>query len=147
MNPSSLSAAKSLLGPMLAMVALAYASGLSVLLTRMHDVRRGRDARFYENYTGGGPPAVERTTRQLANVFEFPVLFLAAACLACACGVVRPGLMRLAWVYAVLRWVHAIVHLTPRLNRTWLRASVFFASNVVLLVFWVTLARIISRAS
>jgi hypothetical protein len=134
--------ARALLGPVLALVGLAYVTAAAILVTRLGDMLfRGQQPHFYEDYAGGGPPAVQRTTSQLANQFEFPVLFLAGACLAVACGINDGVLQGLAWAYVVLRWLHAIIRVTGRLNRLWLRTPVFMLSNFVLLAVWVQLAR------
>jgi hypothetical protein len=136
----SIQVARGLLGPVLGLIGLTYLSALAILVTSVRDLRDGRSVRFYEDYVGGGPQPVERTKRQLANLFEFPVLFFAAVCLACACGVESHALRIMAWLYAALRWAHAIVHLTPKLNRLWLRTPVFMMSNLLLLAFWGVLA-------
>ncbi len=137
--------ARAFLGPVLAFVGLTYLTGAALLFTRLLDLLRRRDARFYEEYAGGGPPSVQRTTRQLANQFEFPVLFLAAVCLAVASGVNDRPLYGLVWAYVILRWAHAIIHLTGTLNRLWFRTPVFMLSNFVLLATWVQLTLRIVR--
>ena len=134
-----IAAQRALVAPLLGFVALAFATGLSILLTRLVDLARRRPgAAFYEDYAGGGPIAVQRTTRQLANQFEFPVLFLTAMSLAISIRAEDSALPVLAWAYVAMRWGHAIIHVVH--NRLWLRTPVFIGSNLLLLTLWVRLA-------
>lgn len=72
------------------------------------------------------------------NQFELPVLFHTC----CIALYVTQGVdlltLALAWVFAVLRYVHAYVHLTS--NRVRLRSMVFRVGSVVLLALWVAFA-------
>lgn len=137
-----IAAQRALFAPLLGFVALAFATGLSILLTRFVDLARRRPgAAFYEDYAGGGPIGVQRTTRQLANQFEFPVLFLTAMSLAISIRANDSVLPALAWAYVAMRWGHAIVHVGH--NRLWLRTPVFIGSNLVLLTLWIRLAMIV----
>ncbi|HEX4462478.1 MAG TPA: MAPEG family protein [Polyangia bacterium] len=139
-------AARALLVPILALVGLTYSTAAAILVTRLSDIlSRGNEAAFYEDYAGGGPPAVRRMTSQLVNLFEFPVLFLAVVCLAVACGFNDRPLRELAWAYVVLRWAHAIIRITPKLNRLWLRTPIFMLSNFVLLAMWIELTLKLAR--
>lgn len=146
MSEAQVVIARGLLPPVLGFVALTFLTALTILVTRLFDILvNKRDGRFYDSYIVGGPPSVQRTTRQLANQFEFPMLFLAAICLAVACGVDDLVLRRLAWAYVTLRWAHAAIHLTTALNRLWLRTPVFMLSNLVLLSIWIRLGLRITR--
>lgn len=131
------------LWPVLAQVALIYLVAALILVTRLADLAFGAGtAKFYENYAGvGGPPLVQRSTRLLANQFEFPVLFFVLIGMMITIGSADP-LMRLgAWVFVVGRWVHAFVQLFA--NRLWLRTPVFMVSNLVLFAMWARLAQVV----
>lgn len=121
---------------LLGQVLLSYAVAAAILFTRLADLRAGgHDARFYEDYAGvGGPRAVQQTTRQLANLFEFPVLYFALIGIAIAAGVQDAWLRDGAWCFVAARGLHTVVHLGP--NRLWFRTPVFMVSNGVLLAMW-----------
>jgi len=122
---------------LLALVALSLLTGLAILIGRGFDIlRNGRSLRFYEDFDGVSTLAlVTRPTRQLANQFEYPVLFFTLTAIAIAVPVENSWLAGLGWCYVALRWTHALIHLT--LNRLYLRTPVFMTSNIVLLVMWV----------
>ncbi|MEI9985387.1 MAG: MAPEG family protein [Aliidongia sp.] len=86
----------------------------------------------------GAPLTVMRPTRQLANLFEFPVLYYAAVSILIGTGLQDGLVQKLCWMYAALRWAHALSHLL--VNRLWLRTPVFAASNLVLLLIWLRMS-------
>jgi hypothetical protein len=130
------------LWPVVAQMALIYLVAALILVTRLVDLAFGAGtATFYENYAGvGGPPLVQRSTRLLANQFEFPVLFFVLIGLMIVIGSEDPLMQRGAWVFVVGRWVHALVQLFA--NRLWLRTPVFMVSNLVLLAMWARLVQL-----
>lgn len=134
------------LWPVLAQVALIYLVAALILVTRLGDLAFGAGtAKFYENYAGvGGPPLVQRTTRLLANQFEFPVLFFILIGMMIAIGSTDRLMQLGAWVFVVGRWVHALVQLFA--NRLWLRTPVFMVSNLVLCAMWARLAQLMYGA-
>ena len=127
---------QSCLPPVLALVALSFLTGLLVLVTRLADLVRGRrPLAFYEDFEAAGQPAwIVRPTRQLANQFEYPVLFYTLIALAIGLGLEDAWLPGLAWGYVGLRWAHAASHLW--FNRLYVRTPVFIAGNLVLLAMW-----------
>lgn len=134
MTPSQIHVAQ-----VLALMALSLLTGLAILLGRGFDiVRNGRSLRYYEDFDGASPQAfVTRPTRQLANQFEYPVLFFTLTAIAMAVPVESAWLAGLGWCYVALRWIHAAIHLT--VNRLYLRTPVFMASNIVLLAMCIIL--------
>jgi hypothetical protein len=132
-----MAAAQLYLPPMLALIALSYAMALAILFTRSAELIKGiRPIVYFEDFDGSGASAaVTRTTRQLANLFEFPVLFFVATAILVALGVQDMLLQKLFWGYALFRWLHAISHLF--LNRLWIRTPIFAASNITLLAIWI----------
>ncbi|MEO1042856.1 MAG: MAPEG family protein [Pseudomonadota bacterium] len=71
----------------------------------------------------------------LKNQFEVPVLFYAAIGLTIATGSATPFLVILAWAYAVLRVIHAAIHVTVNHIRS--RFLVFLISSLVLMLYWI----------
>ncbi|BBK43425.1 membrane protein [Allostella vacuolata] len=134
-----MTAAAMYLPQVLALVALSFLTGLVILVTRLADLlRHGRPLAFYEEFDGSGAPrSVLRPTRQLANQFEFPVLFHVLVAIAIAIPVIDPLLAGLAWAYVALRWAHAASHLVG--NRLYVRTPVFMAGSLVLLAMWTVL--------
>jgi hypothetical protein len=122
--------------PVLAQVGLTYTVAALILSTRLSDLFFGSGtARFYESYAGfGGPPLVQRTTSQLGNLFEFPVLFFALISLLVAVNFADPLMKLGACIFVGGRWVHALVHLFA--NKLWIRTPVFMVSNLVLFAMW-----------
>jgi hypothetical protein len=130
------------LWPVLAQVALIYLVAALILVTRLGDLAFGAGtAKFYEDYAGiGGPPLVQRSTRLLANQFEFPVLFFVLIGVMIATGSADPLTRLGAWIFVVGRWVHALVQLFA--NRLWLRTPVFMISNLALFAMWARLTQL-----
>jgi hypothetical protein len=131
-----MSAAAFYLPPVLALVILSFPVALGILVTRFADLIAGRrPVAYYEEFDGAGASiAVMRPTRQLVNLFEFPVLFYAAAAILIGAGLQDPLLKSVCWAYVLLRWAHATVHLA--VNRLWLRTPTFMAGNLILLGIW-----------
>jgi hypothetical protein len=103
---------------------------------RVGSVRRGevhpRDIALRE-------PNWDKPTTQVANAYhnqlELPLLFYVLTILAWITKQADLLFVVLAWVFVVLRIVHAAVHVTS--NRLSQRFAMFAASVFVLLVMWV----------
>lgn len=78
---------------------------------------------------------VEAADRNLANLFEMPVLFLAIVPL--LMGTQQAGIAQvvLAWFYVALRAIHSGIHLGA--NDVRQRSRVYFASVAVLSAMWI----------
>lgn len=128
---------------LLAMVALSFAVALWILITRVSDlVSRRKPVSYYEDWDGAGASvAVMRPTRQLANLFEFPVLFYTGVVLIIVLGVSDAWLPALSTLYVVFRWAHALAHLG--FNRLWVRTPIFMLGQFVLLAIWLRLGWVI----
>ena len=72
------------------------------------------------------------------NLLELPQLFYVGCLLIYIANIASPSLVVLAWLYAVFRIAHSVVHLTY--NNPVHRLYVFAASNTMLLVLWVVSA-------
>ena len=133
-------AAQMYLPQLLALVALSFMTALAILVSRLVDlVRNNRALSFYEDFDGrDAPPAVRRTTRQLANQFEFPLLFYGLVAIAIAIPLQDPLIAKMAWYYVALRWAHALSHIA--VNRLYVRTPIFMIGNILLLAMWIALA-------
>lgn len=126
----------------LLLAGLSFAVMLTILATRCYDlIAEHRPSSFYADFDPSAAPAfVQRPTRQLANLFEFPVLLYAVIAMAVGAGIEDPLLAQLALAYASLRWMHAVIHIA--FNNLWIRTPVFAGGNIVLLVMWIRFALI-----
>lgn len=89
------------------------------------------------------PTTVSIPNRVLMNLLEMPVLFYVLCVVSYITQNATSGLVMLAWVYFGFRVLHSLVYLTY--NHVLHRFLAFAASNVVLLVMWLSLLRDLSR--
>jgi hypothetical protein len=90
------------------------------------------------------PADVRLPSRNLANLFEMPVLFYVVCLALYVSGHVTPTFVTLAWVYVALRTVHSLIHVT--FNHVLLRLSAFALSVFVLLAMWALFAQALLAA-
>ena len=131
--------------PILAMVVLYLVVFLVSFTTRIKSVRAGETPiSYFDTFTEGTPsPAVLKTTRHYANMFEMPVLFFAVAILAIVLKYETSAMVTLAWVYVAFRTLHAFIHITS--NSLQPRILAFLGGNICLFAMWAILA--LGRAS
>ena len=79
-----------------------------------------------------------RASDNFRNLFEMPVLFYAAVCVAALAGLVTPVSLALAWTFVALRVLHSLVHCTY--NRVIHRFLLYVAGAFVLFAWWTYLA-------
>ncbi len=91
------------------------------------------------------PTRAAVANRNLMNLLEVPVLFYVACIVLYVTGGASYLTIVIAWIYVVLRIVHSAIHLTY--NRVRHRGLVFAASNVVVVVLWVTVIVHVSAAT
>lgn len=72
------------------------------------------------------------------NQLEMPILFYVVVILAMLTGSADYPMTALAWVYVILRVVHAAIHTTY--NKIAHRFLVYLLSNLILVAMWVKLA-------
>ena len=124
--------------PMIAHVALVYLLYMLLGIRRAKLVREGRldKSEFRENR---GEPAESLVVKNaLANQFELPVLFYACCILLYITEADNLAAVGLAWLFVVLRYAHAFVHVTS--NDLRYRSPLFAGSYVVLAGMWAWLA-------
>ncbi len=129
-----------LIYPMAAMFGWTFLIMLRNVQVRVRSVLRGElSNEYFELFAGAHPPeVVVKTGNHLRNLFEFPLLFYAAALAAMATDRSGTAFLALAWTYVALRIAHSLVHLT--INKVPPRFLFYFSSNIVLLVMWILLA-------
>lgn len=84
------------------------------------------------------PADVRLPNRNLANLFELPVLFYVVCLALYVSGHVTPLQVTLAWSYVGLRAVHSLIHVT--VNNVPLRLIAFALSVFVLIGMWALFA-------
>ncbi|MBX6329621.1 MAG: MAPEG family protein [Pseudolabrys sp.] len=90
------------------------------------------------------PPHALQVGNAAHNQLETPLLFYLLTTLALVTRQADATFVVLAWIYVVLRVLHAYVHVTS--NRIPVRGPAFAASLLVLFVMWVVFAlRILTR--
>jgi len=125
--------------PMAAMFGWTFLIMLRNVQVRVQAVLRGElTNEYFELFSGSEPSEViVKTGNHLRNLFEFPLLFHAAALAAISTEVSSHVLLILAWSYVALRVAHSLVHLT--INKVPPRFLFYFLSNIVLLAMWLKL--------
>jgi hypothetical protein len=131
---------------MFAMVLLTTYVSYRMLKSRIHAVKSGQmNVKYFRTYNEG--PTTEevlKTGRHFINLFETPVLFYAV----CLVGMLLPvhslALQVLAWIYFVVRVVHAQVHIGA--NNVRVRMRVFGISCLILLAMWGVVVGIVATA-
>ena len=121
--------------PLFVQVLLTFVLGFWAAAVRIGAVRRGearpRDIALREP---NWPPRVLQVVYAFQNQLELPLLFYVLTILAWNTRHADLIFVLLAWVFVVLRLMHAYVHVTSN-NLRW-RASFFIASAIVLAVMW-----------
>lgn len=127
---------------------LILAMAAQVLLTIAILILMGRERvpRVMRGEINAADIAVERTAYPLKarllsnnfdNQFQLPVLFFVGALLTLHLGVVGWLEVILAWLFVVLRYIHAAIHVTT--NQLYRRFAVYTAGLAVLALFWLWL--------
>ena len=132
---------KPMLLPILAQVFLTFAVWIYMYVTRLSEIRRKNINPQDLDTRVNGQALLTDSPRQadnLKNLFEMPVLFYVAALLSMVLMIQDAFLVRLAWGYVALRYVHSFVHCTY--NRVMHRFMAYAASCVLLILIWARLA-------
>ena len=125
--------------PMLLMVALVFVMYLHLIRSRFAAVKsRELPPKYFRLLRGDAQPEqVEAIDRNLINLFELPVLFYAAVLTAYVSQSVDGLLLTLAWVFAISRVVHSVIHVTA--NNVMHRLRTFVLGFLSLAAFWLIL--------
>lgn len=106
---------------------------------RMGTIRRG-EVRIPDIALGEKtwPKSAQQASNAFSNQFELPVLFYVLTALSIYTQKADFLFVILAWVFVVLRMVHAYIHCTS--NRLPLRMQVFTFGALVLMIMWIIYA-------
>jgi hypothetical protein len=128
-----------ILAPLFVMVALTFVLLVWMGAVRVAAVRRG-EVRVRDIALGQSnwPPRVQQISNCYHNQFQLPVLYYALTILALFLRKADLLFVIMAWVFVVLRIVHAAIHVTS--NHVGRRFQAFAAGAVVLLLMWVVFA-------
>lgn len=126
---------KALIGAVLVQVLLTFVLLFWLGIARARSARRGEvKVADVALSSEPWPDRLKQIANSYRNQLEVPVLFYVGALMAIVLGAVDTVVAGLAWVFVVLRLVHAYIHVTH--NKVLRRFQVFVASVVVLAVLW-----------
>jgi hypothetical protein len=128
-----------ILAPLFVMVALTFVLLVWMGAVRFAAVRRG-EVRVRDIALGQSnwPPRAQQVSNCYHNQFQLPVLFYALTILALFLRKADLLFVVMAWIFVLLRIVHATIHVTS--NHVGRRFQAFAAGAVVLLLMWVVFA-------
>jgi hypothetical protein len=139
-SASSATGPSALIRPILALVVLTGIVWVMMVVYRNVAVMRGRaSVRYFQTYTAEAPAEwVERPARAYMNLLELPVLFYVVCLLMLATGRFDAVQVSLAWLFVVIRYAHAIIHIG--VNYVPLRFAAFASGAITLGVLWARFA-------
>jgi hypothetical protein len=122
--------------PMFAMFMLTVVLAFAAVKARIASVKNGEMKISYFSLMSGEALSenVAKTTRSFNNQFEVPTLFYVIATLHMIMGLDDLAAQALAWLFVLLRYVHAYIHLGS--NNVKLRMLIFFSGLLVLVALW-----------
>src|SRR5438067_11527621 len=128
-----------ILAPLFVQVALTSALMFWMASARFGSVKRG-ETRVKDIALGqpNWPPRVQQVSNCFHNQFQLPVLFYVLVILAYLLHKADLLFVLLAWVFVVLRLLHAAIHTGS--NQVGRRFQLFAAGAIVLMVMWTVFA-------
>ncbi len=125
--------------PMFLMVVLTFIIGSIAIKVRFDSVKKGDvSVRYYKLMQGEDvPEIVTKTTRCFNNQFEVPVLFYVVCTLYVSLGIESLLGLIFAWLFVILRSIHAYIHLSY--NNILHRMRVYWLACMSVLVLWINL--------
>jgi hypothetical protein len=130
---------QAILAPLFVQVALTFALLIWMGAARAAAVRRG-EVRVKDIALGQStwPPRAQQISNCFQNQFQLPVLFYVLVVLALLLQKADFLFVVMAWIFVVLRIVHAAIHTTS--NHVGHRFQAFAAGMIVLLLMWIVFA-------
>jgi hypothetical protein len=130
---------QAILAPLFVLVALTFVLLFWMAGVRFAAVRRG-EVRVADIALGqrNWPPRVQQVSNCFHNQFQLPVLFYVLTVLALFLRKADLLFVVMAWIFVVLRIVHAAIHVTS--NRVSHRFQAFGVGAIVLLLMWIIFA-------
>ena len=125
--------------PMISMVFLTFIVGLITMKHRISNVKSGAvKAKYFKLMEGQEvPEIITKTTRCFNNMFEVPVLFYAGCLLYISLGVDSQIELAFAWIFVLMRYIQAYVHLTY--NHLIHRMLAFWIAFLSTMGLWINL--------
>jgi len=125
--------------PMFVLVLLTFSILLLTLRVRIRSVQKGEVALSYFALMGAGevPDIVAKTSRQVSNLFEVPVLFYVAGVLYLSLEITETLPITFAWLFVAARILHSTIHLTY--NNVLHRVVAFGLGNLAVLAMWISI--------
>ena len=133
MNPNL-----SIVQPLLVQAGLTFVLVFWMAKERLAAVRAGTVIRNDPGVRPTWPGRAGTISNAFHNQLEMPMLFFVVVILSILTGSADYPMTALAWVYVILRIVHAAIHTTY--NKIPHRFVAYLLSNLVLLAMWVKLA-------
>jgi hypothetical protein len=129
-----------LIRPVVALVVLTAIVALLMAVYRHVAVIRGAASRrYFQTFTTDAPAEwVERPARAYMNLLELPVLFYVLCLLMLTTGKFDPVQVSLAWLFVVVRYLHAVIYIG--FNQVPLRFTAFVTGVLTLAVMWTRFA-------
>jgi hypothetical protein len=124
--------------PLFVQVLLTFVVLLTLAGRRYGAVRAGEVRGSVALRERNWPPYTQQAEFNYQNQFELPVLFYVLTILAIYTRHADLLFVLMAWVFVVLRVLHALVHVTS--NKISFRGPVFAASAIVLMIMWAIFA-------
>lgn len=124
---------------MFAMVVLVFLVGKKVIQGRIAAVKSGRlPVQYFETFESKEvPKEIIQGSRQMANLFEIPVLFYTACLIAMLIELKSPYFGIVCWLFVLGRACHSWIHLGS--NEVPKRVKAFIFSNIMLILLWLGL--------
>lgn len=131
--------------PAFAMVALTIVVWLRMFFVRVGQMKRER---IHPQAVATSAQALARLTDSrvadnFRNLFELPVLFYLAICVAAIAGLATTATLVLAWLFVLLRVVHSAIQCSY--NKVMHRFQAYLAGGIVLWLLWAWLAFLLYR--
>ena len=139
-SSSTSPSAASLIQPIVALVILTGIVWVMMVVYRNVAIIRGAaSVRYFQTHTAEAPAEwVERPARAYMNLLELPVLFYVVCLLMLVTGRFDAVQVSLAWLFILIRYAHAIVHIG--FNYVPLRFAAFASGAITLGVLWARFA-------
>jgi hypothetical protein len=123
-----------ILAPLFVQVLLTFVVAYMLSSHRIRAATRGEVPDQVALREPNWPPHVRQVENNYLNQFELPVLFYLLTILAIITRHADVFFVLMAWVFVVLRILHAYVHVTSNVMK--IRGPLFFAGLVVLSIMW-----------
>lgn len=123
--------------PLFAMFVLVNLVCLRLLFTRLGALKKKSiPENYFKIFRGGdATDSMVAVSRNLANLFEMPLLFYLVVVLLYVTQTVDATTLALAWAYVGFRYVHSLIHVT--FNHVKLRFAAYLFSNLILFALWI----------